>query len=126
MAAKLERINRYGNGCLRYISQHWFKFAQRLSQALLIPIAILPAAGVMIGLASNPLPFIPDAISVVMLAVGKLIFTMMPMLFAVAVSIGFCKDQGIAAFTAVFGFGVYLSSMAALAELYGISTRMLL
>lgn len=125
MAVKLERIERHGNSCLKYISQHWFKFAQRLSQALLIPIAILPAAGVMIGLATNPLPFIPEAISLVMLAVGNLIFSMMPMLFAVAVSIGFCKDQGIAAFTAVFGFGVYLSSMAALADVYGLSTRML-
>ncbi|QFU23686.1 PTS transporter subunit EIIC [Shewanella eurypsychrophilus] len=125
MDVKLERIERHGNRCLKYISKHWFKFAQRLSQALLIPIAILPAAGVMIGLASNPLPFIPETISLVMLAVGNLIFSMMPMLFAVAVSIGFCKDQGIAAFTAVFGFGVYLSSMAALADVYGLSTRML-
>lgn len=125
MAAKLERVERHGNRCLKYISQHWFKFAQRLSQALLIPIAILPAAGVMIGLASNPLPFIPETISMIMLAVGNLIFSMMPMLFAVAVSIGFCKDQGIAAFTAVFGFGVYLSSLAALAEVYGNATQVL-
>ncbi|RTR39247.1 PTS glucose transporter subunit IIBC [Shewanella canadensis] len=126
MAAKLERSNRHGNRCLSYINQHWFKFAQRLSQALLIPIAILPAAGVMIGLASNPIPFIPEPLSVLMLTVGNLIFTMMPMLFAVAVSIGFCKDQGIAAFSAVFGFGVYLSSMAALAEVYQVPTRTLL
>ncbi len=125
MAAEFERAYRCGNRGLKYIRQHWFKFAQRLSQSLLIPIAILPAAGVMIGLATSPLPFIPEAISSVMLAVGKLIFSMMPMLFAVAISIGFCKDQGIAAFTAVFGFGVFLASMAALAEVYHLSTRML-
>ena len=49
MAAKLEpsrqiRARRLGH----LVTQQWFKFAQRLSQALLIPIAILPAAGVML------------------------------------------------------------------------------
>ncbi|MFT5704099.1 MAG: PTS system glucose-specific IIC component [Shewanella sp.] len=124
MAADLEQTNRYANP-LTYLKEHWFKFAQRLSQALLIPIAILPAAGVMVGLAMNPLPFIPDVVSVLMLTVGNLIFSMMPMLFAVAIAIGFCKDQGIAAFSAVFGFGVYLSSMAALASVNQLQTRQL-
>ncbi len=124
MAADLEQTNRFLNP-LTYLKEHWFKFAQRLSQALLIPIAILPAAGVMLGLAMNPLPFIPDVVSVLMLTVGNLIFSMMPMLFAVAIAIGFCKDQGIAAFSAVFGFGVFLSSTAALASVYAVQTRQL-
>jgi PTS system glucose-specific IIC component len=124
MAADLEQTNRFLNP-LTYLKEHWFKFAQRLSQALLIPIATLPAAGVMLGLAMNPLPFIPDVASVLMLTVGNLIFSMMPMLFAVAIAIGFCKDQGIAAFSAVFGFGVFLSSTAALASVYAVQTRQL-
>ncbi|ACA87557.1 PTS transporter subunit EIIC [Shewanella woodyi] len=124
MATDLEHPNRYRN-LLTYLQEHWFRFAQRLSQALLIPIAILPAAGVMLGLAKSPLPFIPDIVNVIMLTVGNLIFSMMPMLFAVAVAIGFCRDQGIAAFSAVFGFGVYLSSMAALADIYHLQTRAL-
>ncbi|NKF50236.1 PTS transporter subunit EIIC [Shewanella sp. WXL01] len=101
-----------------FIHQHWFRFAQRLSQALLIPVAILPAAGIMLGLTVNPLPFIPQELNVIFSAVGHLIFSMMPLLFAVSIAIGFCKDQGIAAFSAVFGFGVFTSTMGALTELY--------
>jgi PTS system glucose-specific IIC component len=92
---------------------------------LLIPIAILPAAGVMLGLSVNPLPFIPESINLVFSTVGHLIFGMMPLLFSVAVAIGFCKDQGLAAFTAVFGFGVFISTMGALSTLYHLPTRSL-
>lgn len=109
-SARPERLTR--------LNRHWFRFAQRLSQTLLIPIAILPAAGVMIGIATNPLPFIPDVFNVLMLSVGKLIFDIMPMLFAIAVAIGFCRDQGIAAFSAAFGYGVLLSTLAAAAKVY--------
>ncbi|WP_443019896.1 PTS transporter subunit EIIC [Shewanella sp. OMA3-2] len=105
------------------ITQQWFKFAQRLSQALLIPIAILPAAGVMLGITANPLPFIPEAINLIFSSVGHLIFTMMPLLFAISIAIGFCKDQGLAAFTAVFGFGVFISTMGALSSLYQLPSR---
>ena len=127
MAAKLEpnrqiRARRLGH----LVTQQWFKFAQRLSQALLIPIAILPAAGVMLGLTVSPIPFMPEVLNVLMLAVGKLIFAIMPILFAVAVAIGFCRDQGIAAFTAVFGYGVLTATLAALADLYQLPTQLVL
>ncbi|MBQ4888487.1 PTS transporter subunit EIIC [Shewanella sp. MMG014] len=118
-------LSRSVSQSIRRLSQQWFKFAQRLSQALLIPIAILPAAGVMLGLSYNPLPFIPQELATVFSAVGNLIFTMMPLLFAVAIAIGFCKDQGIAAFVAVFGFGVFISSMGAFTAIYQLPARSL-
>ncbi|MBR9726783.1 PTS transporter subunit EIIC [Shewanella intestini] len=108
---------------LNYINQHWFRFAQRLSHALLIPVAILPAAGIMLGLTVNPLPFIPQEVNLIFSAVGHLVFTMMPLLFSVSIAIGFCKDQGLAAFSAVFGFGVFTSTMGALTELYQLPSR---
>ncbi|QYJ77821.1 PTS transporter subunit EIIC [Shewanella acanthi] len=127
MAGKLEqnrsiRARRLGH----YITQQWFKFAQRLSQSLLIPIAILPAAGVMLGLTVSRIPFMPEVLNVLMMAVGQLIFAIMPILFAVAVAIGFCRDQGIAAFSAVFGYGVMTATLAALADLYQLPTQSLL
>lgn len=124
MAAELES-NRRIRGGLTFINRKWFKFAQRLSQALLVPIAVLPAAGVMIGLAMSPLPFIPEQVNELMWAIGKLIFAIMPMLFAVAVAIGFCRDQGIAAFSAVFGFGVFSSTLAVLTDAQPITTHLL-
>tara|TARA_R110002050_G_scaffold25055_3_gene66969 strand:- start:4254 stop:5732 length:1479 start_codon:yes stop_codon:yes gene_type:complete len=123
MDSHLAQHRYIGKRSVSFITQQWFKFAQRLSQALLIPIAILPAAGVMLGLTFNPLPFIPTELNTVLYAVGNLVFTMMPLLFSVAVAIGFCRDQGIAAFSAVFGFGVFLSTMGALTDIYGLVSR---
>ncbi|MGL5358176.1 MAG: PTS transporter subunit EIIC, partial [Shewanella sp.] len=110
----------------QFILPQWFKFAQRLSQALLIPIAVLPAAGLMLGLSVSPLPFMPAALTALLLAVGQFIFALMPMLFAIALAIGFCKDQGIGAFTAVIGYGVMTATLAALAKQYLLPTQIVL
>ncbi|MCE9678156.1 PTS transporter subunit EIIC [Shewanella sp. AS1] len=111
---------------MQKFSRQWFKFAQKLSQSLLLPIAILPAAGVMIGLANNELPFISNTVSILMLTVGNLIFDMMPMLFAVTIAIGFCRDQGLAAFSAVFGYGVFFASLSALVKINQIQAMSIL
>lgn len=108
MAQQLATPAENRTGRLKGFSQHWFKFAQRLSQALLVPIAILPAAGVMKGLASTPTGILSPSLNELFATTGNLIFTMMPLLFAIAIAIGFCRDQGIAAFSAAFGFGVFL------------------
>ncbi|WP_220743766.1 PTS transporter subunit EIIC [Shewanella colwelliana] len=126
MVSGMAQTDRRKSSRLNQISRHWFKFAQRLSQALLLPIAILPAAGVMIGLATNPIPFISAETSILMLTVGNLIFSMMPMLFAVTIAIGFCRDQGIAAFSAVFGYGVFFSSFSALVGIHQLATKTIL
>ena len=126
MVNRVEQTHRSKPRRLGQISRQWFKFAQRLSQALLLPIAILPAAGVMIGLAINPIPYITENASILMLTIGNLIFSMMPMLFAVTVAIGFCRDQGIAAFSAVFGYGVFFSSLSALIKIHEVQTQTIL
>ncbi|QYJ81326.1 MULTISPECIES: PTS transporter subunit EIIC [Shewanella] len=126
MVNPMDPTHQRPRGRLSRISRQWFKFAQRLSQALLLPIAILPAAGVMIGLATNPIPFISADLATLMWTVGNLVFSMMPMLFAVTIAIGFCRDQGIAAFSAVFGYGVFFSSLSALAKIYHLPTEMIL
>lgn len=56
-SSRQNRARRLGS----FVTQQWFKFAQRLSQALLIPIAILPAAGVMLGLTVSPIPLCPKS-----------------------------------------------------------------
>lgn len=95
-------------------STQWFKFAQNLSQTLLSPIAILPAAGVMLGLATSLRPYLPAQLAELMWQVGNFAFVIMPMLFAVAISTGFCKDPATSALTSVLGFGVFTSSLTVL------------
>nr|WP_283103712.1 PTS transporter subunit EIIC [Shewanella gelidii] len=121
----MERKSKFRIGLVDFIRKHWFKFAQRLSQALLVPIAVLPAAGVMIGLAYSPIEFIPLQAHELLLTIGQLIFDIMPILFAVAIAIGFCRDQGIAAFSAVFGFGIFSSTLTVLTDATPVAIQIL-
>lgn len=99
---------------LNWLNTHWFKFAQNLSQALLAPIAILPAAGLMIGLAGSLSSAMPPLLSSLLSNVGQFVFAIMPLLFAVAIAVGFCREQGAAAISAVFGYGVFTAGLGVL------------
>ncbi len=87
-----------------------FAQLQRLGKSLMLPIALLPAAGILLRLGqpdvlggmSTPVigPFF-DAMS----AAGGAIFTNLPLLFAVGVAIGFArKADGSTALSAVAGY----------------------
>ncbi|MFQ6371272.1 PTS transporter subunit EIIC [Shewanella sp. YIC-542] len=110
---------------LNGLTQHWFKFAQNLSQALLTPIAILPIAGLMMGVAGSLSGALPPLLFSLLSNVGNFVFAMMPLLFAVAIAVGFCRDQGAAAISAVFGYGVFTAGLGVLVadqQLPGVQT----
>ena len=96
-----------------------FAQLQRLGKSLMLPIALLPAAGILLRLGQEDLlghieapvigPFF-DAMS----AAGNAIFGHLPLLFAVGVAIGFAKKaDGATALSAVAGYlvieGVFTS-----------------
>ena len=87
-----------------------FAQLQRLGKSLMLPIALLPAAGILLRLGQDDLlggidapvvgPFF-DAMS----AAGGAIFANLPLLFAVGVAIGFArKADGSTALSAVAGY----------------------
>jgi PTS system N-acetylglucosamine-specific IIC component len=87
-----------------------FAQLQRLGKSLMLPIAVLPAAGILLRLGQPDLlggidapiigPFF-DAMS----AGGGALFTNLPLLFAVGVAIGFAKKaDGSTALSAVVGY----------------------
>lgn len=87
-----------------------FAHLQRLGKSLMLPIALLPAAGILLRLGQPDLlgqvqapvigPFF-DAMS----AAGGAIFANLPLLFAVGVAIGFAKKaDGSTALSAVAGY----------------------
>jgi PTS system N-acetylglucosamine-specific IIC component len=89
-----------------------FAQLQRLGKSLMLPIAVLPAAGILLRLGQDDLlgkidtpvvgPFF-DAMS----AAGGAVFTNLPLLFAVGVAIGFAKKaDGSTALAAVVGYVV--------------------
>jgi N-acetylglucosamine PTS system EIICBA or EIICB component len=87
-----------------------FAQLQRLGKSLMLPIAVLPAAGILLRLGQDDLlgrieipvigPFF-DAMS----AAGGALFANLPLLFAVGVAIGFAKKaDGSTALAAVVGY----------------------
>jgi N-acetylglucosamine PTS system EIICBA or EIICB component len=87
-----------------------FANAQRFGRSLLLPIAVMPAAGILNRLGQPDLlgaiPGFEQGASVIG-AAGNAIFTWLPLLFAVGIAIGWAKkSDGTTALAAVVGYMV--------------------
>src|SRR6476646_5776956 len=87
-----------------------FAQLQRLGKSLMLPIAVLPAAGILLRLGQDDLlgrihaPVIGSFFKA-MTAAGDALFSNLPLLFAVGVAIGFAKKaDGSTALAAVVGY----------------------
>ncbi|WP_244814526.1 N-acetylglucosamine-specific PTS transporter subunit IIBC [Caballeronia sp. Lep1P3] len=77
-----------------------FAKMQRLGRALMLPIAVLPVAGLLLRLGQ------PDVFNIKMIAdAGDAIFSNLPLLFAIGVAVGFAKDNnGTAGLAGAIGY----------------------
>ncbi|WP_282139955.1 N-acetylglucosamine-specific PTS transporter subunit IIBC [Cytobacillus oceanisediminis] len=87
-------------------------FLQRIGKALMLPIAVLPAAGLLLRFGQDDLlgiPFIANA--------GNAIFANLALIFAIGVAMGFAKDSnGAAALSGAIGFLVLTEGAIAIDE----------
>ncbi|WP_335872519.1 glucose-specific PTS transporter subunit IIBC [Bacillus sp. 2205SS5-2] len=93
-----------------------FGVLQKVGKALMLPVAILPAAGILLALGAaiqNPTltemaPFLETdwivKVSSVMENAGGIIFGNLALLFAVGVAIGLAGGEGVAGLAAIVGF----------------------
>ncbi|MDR0674743.1 MAG: PTS transporter subunit EIIC [Mycoplasmataceae bacterium] len=90
----------------------------KLSRGLMLPIAMLPIAGLSLGIGatinSQAATTAGQTIGSVLMLTGNIIFAILPLLFAIAVSITFTKDSGTAALSSVVGYFVFLLLQTAL------------
>lgn len=76
-----------------------FAYLQRIGRSLMLPIAVLPVAGLLLRFGQSDLlnwPWLADA--------GGAIFGNLPLLFAVGVAVGFTADVGTAGVAAVVAY----------------------
>lgn len=76
-----------------------FQILQQLGRALMTPVAVLPAAGLLLRFGDKDLlniPIIKDA--------GGVVFDNLPLIFAVGVAIGLAGGEGVAGLAAVIGY----------------------
>src|SRR5512135_889988 len=94
-----------------------FGVLQKLGRALMIPVAVLPAAGILLGIGGGLLAGVDRgtyAISSpvilgllhIMSASGDAVFGALPLLFAIGVVIAFTNNDGVAALAAGTGYMV--------------------
>ncbi|OBZ11821.1 PTS glucose transporter subunit IICBA [Bacillus sp. FJAT-27264] len=93
-----------------------FGVLQRVGKALMLPVAILPAAGLLLGIGNmlvNPdfLQYVPalensvvQAIANVLMNSGQVVFNNLSLLFAVGVAIGLAGGEGVAGLAAIIGY----------------------
>ncbi len=99
-----------------------FALLQKIGRALMLPVSVLPVAGLLLGLGSAKLGLLPDAVASVLGQAGGAIFTSLPLIFAIAVALGLAQNDGAAAVAAVVGHVVLLATMGAGAQLRGLPT----
>jgi len=119
------------------IGSRAFGFAQKLGRALMVPVAVLPAAGILLGVGGGILggvaagtfhissPFILGVLEV-MKASGDAVFGALPLMFAIGVVIALTNNDGVAALAAAVGYLVLLGAMSAVAKLFAIPTNSVL
>ncbi|WP_172651245.1 PTS transporter subunit EIIC [Rhodococcus opacus] len=87
-----------------------FAGLQRLGRSLMLPIAVLPAAGILLRLGQDDLLGRFDSMHTaasVISAAGQAVFTWLPLIFAVGIAIGWAKKaDGSTALAAVVGYMV--------------------
>lgn len=119
-----------------------FGILQRVGRSFMLPIAILPAAGLLLGFGgsfSNATTLetygltgimgpgtILNAIFIVMREAGDIVFANLPIIFAIGVAIGMAKqEKAVAALAAAIAFFIMHASIGALITINGGADSML-
>ncbi|WP_096185656.1 PTS transporter subunit EIIC [Evansella halocellulosilytica] len=110
----------------------FFEQAQRFGKSFMLPIAVLPAAGLLLGIGgafSNPTtidayPILDQAwlqaIFTIMSSAGSIVFANLAIIFAVGVAIGLARsDKGTAGLAAMLGYLVMNTTMNAMLQITG-------
>lgn len=109
-------------------------FLQKIGKSLMLPVAILPVAGILLGLGGAMLAGIDrGAVQIesefllaffsILKASGEPIFANLALIFAVGVALGLSNNDGVSALAAIVGFFVMLATMGVMAPYWGVEVH---
>ncbi|ACL30158.1 PTS glucose transporter subunit IIBC [Buchnera aphidicola] len=90
-----------------------FANLQKVGKSLMLPVSVLPIAGILLGIGSAHFNFLPDILSQIMAQTGGSVFSNMPLIFAIGVALGFTNNDGVAALAAVVSYGILIQTLTA-------------
>ncbi len=98
-----------------------FSFLQKIGKSLMLPVAVLPIAGLLLGIGSiePEHTILPTVLADVMAQSGSAIFGNLPLIFAIGTALGLAKNDGVSALSAVVGYVVMLATMGVFSKVMG-------
>ncbi len=100
-----------------------FAVLQKVGKSLMLPVSVLPVAGILLGVGAsmaNATGISPWLIEMgrIMQAAGGAIFTILPLIFAIGVALGFTDNDGVAALAATVGYFVLVAALGVIGSLF--------
>lgn len=88
---------------------------QKVGKSLMLPVSVLPIAGILLGVGAAKFSILPDVVSQLMEQAGGAVFGNMALLFAIGVALGFTKNDGVAGLAAAVGYYIMMQTVETLA-----------
>ena len=88
---------------------------QKVGKSLMLPVSVLPIAGILLGVGAAKFAILPDVVSQLMEQAGGAVFGNMALLFAIGVALGFTKNDGVAGLAAAVGYYIMMQTVETLA-----------
>lgn len=99
-----------------------FGLLQKIGRSLMLPVAVLPIAGLLLGIGSANFSWLPDLVSDIMAMSGDAVFSNLAIIFAIGVALGLSDNDGVAGLAATVGFAILTATMGVMAKFHGIET----
>ncbi|QJC36392.1 PTS glucose transporter subunit IIBC [Enterobacteriaceae endosymbiont of Donacia simplex] len=83
-----------------------FANMQKIGKSLMLPVSVLPIAGILLGIGSANFYWLPHIVSNIMEKTGSSVFANMPLIFSIGISLGFTQNNGVSALASVVSYGI--------------------
>lgn len=100
-----------------------FAFLQKIGKSLMLPVAVLPVAGLLLGIGAANFEWMPPLLSMLMKNSGDVIFGNLPLIFAIGVALGYTENDGVSAIAATIGYVVMLATLGVMAGVWGMEPK---
>ncbi|MBT3984077.1 MAG: PTS glucose transporter subunit IIBC [Bacteriovoracaceae bacterium] len=101
-----------------------FGLLQKIGKSLMLPVSVLPVAGILLGVGAANFGWMPPIVSNIMAQSGGAIFSNLALIFAIGVALGLTENDGVASLAAVVGYVVLLGTMGVMASgVFGLETK---
>ncbi|KXV08500.1 PTS glucose transporter subunit IIBC [Caballeronia megalochromosomata] len=104
-----------------------FGVVQKVGKSLMLPVAVLPVAGLLLGLGATDFHgYVPAIVLALMKNAGDVIFGNLPLIFAIGVALGFTENDGVSGIAATIGYLVMTATLGVMAKIEGVEPSMIM